>query len=117
MHGDEALPYNFIAGAEGVPRWCATMQMELDAYKCDLMKISPDFQVTHGYPVNPPGEANLAICTDAIAERFGCLAMTLEMPFKDTVDTPNEQFGWSPARSKILGAANVDAMLSHFSRG
>lgn len=26
VHGDEALPYNFIAGNEGIPAWDARLQ-------------------------------------------------------------------------------------------
>ena len=36
-----------------------------------------------------------------VGEEFGCLAMTLEMPFKDTVDTPDPVKGWSPERSLV----------------
>ena len=31
-----------------------------------------------------PGQANLAICSSAVGQRYKCLAFTLEMPFKDT---------------------------------
>jgi murein tripeptide amidase MpaA len=34
--------------------------------------------------------------------------MTLEMPFKDDANNPSEQFGWSPARCKQLGATALD---------
>ncbi len=111
VHGDEALPYNFIAGAEGVPGFTEKDQAILDAYLDALKLASPDFQTQYGYPKNPPGSANLGICTNGIAHMFGCLAMTLEMPFKDTVETPDRIFGWSPARCKKMGAANLDAML------
>lgn len=33
---------------------------------------------------DPPGQANLAICSSAVGQRYKCLAFTLEMPFKDT---------------------------------
>jgi len=42
--------------------------------------------------------------------------MTLEMPFKDTIDSPNELEGWSPARSKHLGASNLAVMLGYLQR-
>lgn len=118
VHGDEALPYNFIAGAEGIPGWNDSKQAQLDFYKQALMTASPDFQMAHGYEVDKPGEANLTICTNFIAHQFGCLAMTLEMPFKDTVESPDLYEGWSPARARQLGAANLQAMLGYlnFSR-
>lgn len=112
VHGDEALPYNFIAGAEGIEGWSNRDQMLLDHFKNAYMAANPDFQTGHGYPVDAPGTANMSICTNYMAKTFGCLAMTLEMPFKDTIDTPDEEFGWSPARCMRLGAASLDAMLS-----
>ncbi|MBB3167924.1 M14 family metallopeptidase [Simiduia aestuariiviva] len=111
VHGDEALPYNFIAGAEGIKSWSDAKQAELDFYKRTLMNTNPDFQTAKGYEVDKPGTANLTICTNYIAHTFDCLAMTLEMPFKDTVESPEPATGWSPARSKHLGASNLDVML------
>lgn len=112
VHGDEALPYNFIAGGEGAPNFDACGQALLDAYKSSLAAISPDFQTEHGYPVDPPGSADLSICTNYLANEFRCLAMTLEMPFKDNADMPDPVFAWSPERCRKLGAANLDAMLT-----
>jgi murein tripeptide amidase MpaA len=36
--------------------------------------------------------------------------MTLEMPFKDNDDLADPIFGWSPERSKKLGAACLAAL-------
>ena len=36
--------------------------------------------------------------------------MTLEMPFKDNFDLPDEVYGWSPQRSKHLAYACLDAL-------
>ena len=116
VHGDEALPYNFIAGGEGAPNFDPKGQEMLDGYKTALARISPDFQTTYGYDVDKPGTADLSICTNYMANQFGCLAMTLEMPFKDNADLPDEMFGWSPERCRKLGAANVDAMLEMVDR-
>ncbi len=112
MHGDEALPYNFIAGAEGTPDWSEARAAELAAYKNALAQISPDFQTSKGYPVSPPGTANLSMATNWTAQAFNCLSMTLEMPFKDTVDTPDAEYGWSPERSALLGRSCLDALLA-----
>lgn len=110
IHGDEALPYNFIAGTEGVPSWNAERDAELVAFKHTLASLNPDFQTVHGYPRTPPGKANLSYASNHVAETFGCLAMTLEMPFKDTADTPRPDVGWSPERSAKLGRSFVDAV-------
>ena len=112
VHGDEALPYNFIAGGEGAPNFDARGQELLDGYKAALCTASPDFQTAHGYAVDAPGTADLSICTNYLANSFKCLAMTLEMPFKDNADLPDEVHGWSPERCRKLGAANLDAMLA-----
>ncbi|MEM6411536.1 MAG: hypothetical protein AAF683_08365, partial [Pseudomonadota bacterium] len=112
MHGDEAIPYNFIAGAEGAPGFSEKDDDLLQAYKAALVKASPDFQTKYGYPRNAPGKANMTIAGNAMFGYFGCLAMTLEMPFKDNADLPDDNFGWSPERSRHLGAANLDAMLA-----
>jgi murein tripeptide amidase MpaA len=37
--------------------------------------------------------------------------MTLEMPFKDTIDTPQPATGWSPARTLRFGAAIVEPIV------
>ncbi len=108
VHGDEALPYNFIAGTEGISDWTDERDAELVALKHTWASLNPDFQVTHGYPKNTRGNANLAICSNNLAASFGALAMTLEMPFKDTADTPRPLSGWSAERSLRLGASFVD---------
>jgi murein tripeptide amidase MpaA len=110
VHGDEGLPYNFIAGAEGTPSWNERKQQQLDDFKRLLADISPDFQIEYGYEVDEPGSSDLKKNTDYMAETFDCLAMTLEMPFKDTADTPVPEIGWSPGRCRNLGRACLDAI-------
>ena len=72
------------------------------------MNANPDFQVTHGYEMDQPGTANMTMCTNQIAQRFDCLAATIEQPFKDTADTPDPIYGWSPRRCLRLGASALD---------
>jgi len=105
VHGDEALPYNFIAGSDGIPSFSPRLKGLLDGFKAAYMLACPDFQTRYGYPVSAPGTANMTMCTSQVAERFDCLAMTLEMPFKDNADLPDGEFGWSPERCARLGAA------------
>lgn len=111
IHGDEAIPHNFIAGFDGIPSLTEHQSQLLKQYKDALARVSPDFQTVIGYEEAKPGKANMTMSTNALAERFGCLAMTLEMPFKDANDNPDPQHGWSPARSKHLGRACLDALL------
>ena len=110
VHGDEALPYVFCAGAQGIPHWTERLA-GLDAdFRTALRRASPDFQTEHGY--GDRGPANMTMCTPWVAERFDCLALTLEMPFKDNANAPDAAEGWSPARSGKLGAACLEAMLA-----
>lgn len=110
VHGDEALPYNFIAGAEGIPGYTQKQATNLAAFLEAYKKASPDFQTKVGYGLSKPGTANLTMCTNFTAHRYDCLAMTLEMPFKDNADAPDEAVGWSPDRCADLGGAVLDAM-------
>ncbi len=116
VHGDEALPYNFIAGAEGIPSWTDDMDKALQGFKQTYATISPDFQTKYGYPLSPPKSSDLRKATDYVAEAFGCLSMTLEMPFKDAANHPMPEIGWSPGRCQHLGAACVDAMWQTLDR-
>ena len=52
----------------------------------------------------------MSMSTTQLAERYGCVSMTLEMPFKDNFDLPDEVYGWSPQRSKFLAFACLDAL-------
>jgi murein tripeptide amidase MpaA len=112
VHGDEALPYNFIAGANGIPSWSDKKQQQLDVFQSYLAKINTDFQTAKGYPIGEPGQANMTLCTNYVAEHFNCLSMTLEMPFKDTADTPMPEVGWSPKRCKMLAESCLDAIVN-----
>jgi len=112
VHGDEALPYNFLAGSHGVPRFDARMAELEDSFGRAYERATPDMQRVHGYPLDPPGQANLSMCSNQLAERFGALSLTLEMPFKDNADAPDPERGWSPERSARLGAAAVHAIAA-----
>ncbi len=116
VHGDESLPHNFIAGFEGIPDITDRQLGLLGDYKAILARISPDFQTRIGYPPSPPGKANLTISTNQLANRFGCLAMTLEMPFKDAAENPDMAAGWSPERSMVLGRDCLAALLEVIGR-
>jgi murein tripeptide amidase MpaA len=110
VHGDEALPYNFIAGTAGIPGWNDERQQQLDLFKTTLASLNPDFQVEQGYPANSPGSANMSYCSNSLAEHFGALVMTLEMPFKDTTATVDNIQGWSPERCGRLAHSCLDAL-------
>ncbi|HEX8379478.1 MAG TPA: M14-type cytosolic carboxypeptidase [Allosphingosinicella sp.] len=110
VHGDEAIPANFMAGFEGIPSWNPAQQKLFDRFSEELVRFSPDFQTRKGYEVSKPGRANMSMSTSQLAERFGAVSMTLEMPFKDNDDLPDPERGWSPERSAHLGRSCLDAL-------
>ncbi len=112
VHGDEALPYIFIAGADGIPSLSGRQVALKQTYDAALLSANPDFQTEKGYPKPPPGKGNLALCSSHVAEHFGALAMTLEMPFKDNANAPDPRHGWSPDRCRRLGAAGLNALYA-----
>ena len=104
-HGDEGLPYNFCVGTEGTPGYSPRIEALENAFKTAWQATCPDFQTVQGYGHVPPGQANLTLATNWIGQHFGCLAFTIEMPFKDNADWPDAQVGWNGERSKRLGAS------------
>tara|TARA_R110002153_G_scaffold104022_2_gene241580 strand:+ start:3459 stop:4586 length:1128 start_codon:yes stop_codon:yes gene_type:complete len=110
VHGDEALPYNFVAGCEGNPNYNQRLKELEDKFKAAFMVATPEFQDEYGYDKDEPGKSNLTVATNAVGHQFDCLAYTLEMPFKDNIDLPDSVYGWSPARCKQLGDDVLIAM-------
>ena len=110
VHGDEAIPAVFIAGFNGIPSWTDEQGAGYDRYLAILERRSADFQTRLGYPKAGKGKANLTMSTNQLAERFGAVAMTLEMPFKDNNDLPCPEQGWSPERSMLLGRECLAAL-------
>jgi murein tripeptide amidase MpaA len=111
VHADEAIPAVFLAGFDGIPSWTQAQGDAYDRYERILDRRTPDFQTKLGYPKTAAGKANLAMSTNQLAERFGAVAMTLEMPYKDLVDFPEPEQGWSPERCKLLGRECMAALV------
>lgn len=109
-HADEAIPAVFLAGFEGIPSWKEEQGEGFYRYQSILDRRTPDFQTKLGYPKAPAGRANLTMSTNQLAERFGAVAMTLEMPYKDLADFPEPEQGWSPERCKLLGRECMAAL-------
>ncbi len=103
VHGDEAIPAAFLAGFEGIPSLTEKQLADSRLYRAILDRRTPDFQTERGYPAASAGKGNLAMAKNQLAERFGGVTLTLEMPFKDNEGEPDARQGWSPERSKRLG--------------
>lgn len=116
IHGDESLPYVFVAGCEMLPDFGAGQRVEQEQFSADFQAASPDFQSQHGYSASKYKDDVLKLASKYVGHTFGCLSLTLEMPFKDNADAPDERVGWSAARSQRLGAAMLGPVLRHLQR-
>lgn len=112
VHGDEEIPFVFLAGSQGTPNYNDRLARLRDKFSDVLKLASADFQSEEGYDVDEPGTANMTLATHWVAERFNCLANTLEMPFIDNNNLPDADTGWSPERSIKLGEASLIAILA-----
>ena len=65
---------------------------------------TPDFQDEYGYGERPFNQETLKLASNWVGEEFDCLAYTLEMPFKDTDNSPVPLTGWNGKRSMRFGA-------------
>lgn len=117
IHGDESLPYVFFSTAEEVPGFTAAAAAAQARFVDTFLAVSPDFQTKEGYKPGRFGEELLTLASKWVANHFGCVSLTLEMPFKDNAILPDGHVGWNGARSKRLGAAMLDPILRHLREG
>lgn len=110
VHGDEAIPNNFLDDAMGIPSWNDKHAARFERYCALLLEKSADFQTKDGYPTPPPGGANMDIANNYVADTWGCLSITLEMPFKDANVNPMPDVGWSPERCRTYARAHLEVM-------
>jgi murein tripeptide amidase MpaA len=111
IHGDEALPYNFVAGNEMLENFGEERRAKQQAFIDRYKNASPDFQDKVGYAASKYKADMLTLASKYVGHHFGCLALTLEMPFKDNADLPDPHVGWNGARSAALGAAILQPIL------
>lgn len=105
IHGDEALPFVFTSGCEDNPSF-STKQNALQQQFEELFPlINPDYQTKVGYPKGHFSSESATVGTKWVGNQFDCLAYTLEMPFKDNANLPNDLYGWNGERSSLLGAS------------
>ena len=111
IHGDEALPYVFFSTAEEVPGFSEVQRARQARFVECFQAASPDFQTQYGYLSGRFKDELLSLASKWVAHRFGCVSVTLEMPFKDNANLPDGAHGWSGERSKRLGAAMLNPIL------
>lgn len=117
IHGDESLPYVFVAGCEMLEGFTAQQQADQQAFVDSFLQASPDFQTRHGYQASKYKEDMLQLASKYVGHTFKCISLTLEMPFKDNADLPDAAVGWNGARSARLGQAILQPILQAVEKG
>ena len=117
IHGDETLPYVFVAGCEMLEGFTQHQQDEQQAFIDSFLQASSDFQTKHGYEATKYREELLQLASKYVGHTFKCISLTLEMPFKDNADLPDDATGWNGARSMRLGKAILQPILRAVARG
>lgn len=110
IHGDEYLPFCFLAGLEGMPNWGLRLQSLQGAFVAAYTRTNSDMQQEIGYDPEPPGQGTANAGSNQVGLLFDCLALTLEMPFKDCLSNPDPVRGWNPNRAKMLGASVLEPL-------
>jgi len=117
VHGDEGLPYVFAAGNEMLENFNDAHAAEQAQFLENFKRASPDFQTEFGYPAGKYRKEVLKLASKYIGHAFGCVALTLELPFKDNAALPDARVGWNGARSAALGAAVLQPILNAVKAG
>ncbi|XZG70238.1 M14 family metallopeptidase [Chitinibacteraceae bacterium HSL-7] len=102
-HGDETIPHNFVAGCEDNPSYSDKQRQLQQVFEASWLAASPDFQTEYGYGESQFGPETMTLATNWVGDRFDCLALTIEMPFKDTDSHPLAATGWNGERSRQFG--------------
>ena len=114
IHGDESIPYVFLAQCDFMPN-CSSMQKEKNQiFKHELLKSTADFQVKYGYTDSFYDEEKmLSMSVNWVANTFkDSISYVLEMPFKDNNDLVESNYGWNGARSYSFGEDFLHAIYS-----
>lgn len=115
VHGDEGLPYVFVAGSEMLDSFDATQAARQQRFVDSFVQASPDFQTQYGYAAGKYRQEVLKLASKYIAHHFACVSLTLELPFKDNALMPDARVGWNGERSARLGAAVLQPILDAMS--
>jgi murein tripeptide amidase MpaA len=116
VHGDEAIPHVFAAGGEMLPGFTPGQAGTQSEFIANFKRASPEFQDVHGYSAGKYHQDALKLASKWVGHTFGCLSLTLEMPFKDNADLPDPAVGWNGERSRKLGAAVLEPLLAAVTR-
>ena len=109
-HGDRDLRCNFLGGPLEIPSKSPRLDALFLELKNTWASVTPEYERGHPYPGGAPAEADLSMAWNWIAERFDCLSVLLEQPFKDTLWRTDPVAGWSPQRALAFGRSLPDVL-------
>lgn len=114
IHADESSHYPWPVRPVGVPSWSKKQGELLKRFEDALLVASPNYQPDLPKPNYDyaPGKDPLAMAISWTAETFGCPSFIIELPFLDDEFNPDERVGWSPRRSRLFGAASLEALAA-----
>ncbi len=106
LHGDETEPCIFAVGCVGNPHYSDRLYRLERRFARHLSQVERAFSPDHDYGPNDPGKGDLSIGNNWVGERFDCLSMTIEMPFKDVPPAD----GFSPDRARGFGRRTLECV-------
>ncbi len=114
IHGDENNHHPWPVRPVGVPSWSTKQADLLKRFEDALLVASPNYTPDLPKPNydHAPGKDPVAMAISWTAETFGCPSFIIELPFLDDQFDPDERNGWSPRRSRLFGAASLDALAA-----
>lgn len=110
IQGEETIPYCFAVSNSGIPSYTKRIAILEHNFRSVWKQISPDFQDEYGYETDKTRQAKMEVGSKWVGENFDCLSLIIKMPFKDNNNLQNSEFGWSPERSKRMGASLLNVI-------
>jgi murein tripeptide amidase MpaA len=114
VHADETAAFAFAACSEGNPSYDERIADDEAALRHELASSVREFRDVPGYPLDPPGAADLSCASNQVGEAWQIPSITLELPIVDLEH--GEPTGWSPLRAERVGRAMVDALARYVLR-
>lgn len=112
FHGEESAPCAFAIGCEGNPHFSAHQRDLERRFSDDLARRDRHFWRDYGYGPDDPGKGDLRIGNNYVGETFDCLALTIELPFKEGGMHPGHggALSFSPDVARHLGHVTLESI-------
>jgi murein tripeptide amidase MpaA len=112
FHGEETAPCAFAIGCDGNPSYSARQKALELSFRTDFASRDRHFWRDYGYGPDDPGRGDLRIANNYIGEAFDCLAVTVELPFKEGGLHPGHggALSFSPDVARHLGRVSLETI-------